>query len=262
MRERFEERVGRPAEVRAGGAGDRGDVGRGREVVAGDRRGDVGADGDVDEEEARPVPLTRVRAVRALAAQAHDLDPAFDPLSAAHVPWILPSVVDVHLGLGANLGDRLAALRLALDALGGEMTITAVSSVYETAPFGVAGQPPFLNCCLSAETQRDAQAVLALAKSVEARLGRVARERWGSREIDIDLLLFGDQRIASAGMVVPHPGIAERAFVLVPLAEIAGARLIPGLGMTVSDALARLPRALGDVVWIAGPPVGPDRAAR
>ena len=170
-------------------------------------------------------------------------------------------MVSVAFGLGANLGDRQGSLEAATLELARALEITAVSSVYETAPYGQRDQPAFLNCCVIAETDRPARALLALIGSIESRLGRRPRARWGPREIDIDLLLYGDQIVAAPDLVVPHPGLLERAFVLVPLAEIAPSRIVPGRGVTVAGALAKLARSSGDVRRVAGPIDASDRAA-
>jgi dihydroneopterin aldolase/2-amino-4-hydroxy-6-hydroxymethyldihydropteridine diphosphokinase len=172
----------------------------------------------------------------------------------------MSSVVSVAFGLGANLGDRRRALAAALAELARDVEITAVSSVYETAPYGQQDQPPFLNCCLIGESAEPARSLLALSSSIESRLGRQPRERWGPREIDIDLLLYGDDIIADPDLVVPHAGLTKRAFVLVPLAEIAPARGIPGRGITVSGALAQLVRSPGDVRRVGGPIAASGRA--
>jgi 2-amino-4-hydroxy-6-hydroxymethyldihydropteridine diphosphokinase len=170
-------------------------------------------------------------------------------------------VVAVAFGLGANLGDRKSAIAAALAELALNVEITAISSVYETAPYGLRDQPAFLNCCVAADTTRSARSLLGLAASLESRLGRRPRERWGPREIDIDLLLYGDQIIDEPDLVVPHPGLLDRAFVLVPLAEIAPQRAVPGRDVTVGGALARLARTPGDVRRVGGPIDASDRAA-
>lgn len=153
----------------------------------------------------------------------------------------------VHLGLGSNLGDRLTMLRQAIDELSIVGELLAMSSIYETAPFGVTAQGEFLNCCVTIETRLTPREVLERTRSIELALGRVDGPRWGPRAIDIDLLLYGDVSLAEPDLIVPHPGLLERAFVLVPLAEIAPDRLIPSTGLTVADALARLQRRPGDV---------------
>jgi 2-amino-4-hydroxy-6-hydroxymethyldihydropteridine diphosphokinase len=170
-------------------------------------------------------------------------------------------MVSAAFGLGANLGDRARALAAAIGQLGREVQITAVSSVYETAPFGHRDQPAFLNCCVIGESAKPARALLAIIGSIESRLGRQRRERWGPREIDVDLLLYADEVIAEPDLSVPHAGLLERAFVLVPLAEIAPTRILPGRDLTVAGALARLARSEGDVRLVAGPIDVPDRTA-
>jgi dihydroneopterin aldolase/2-amino-4-hydroxy-6-hydroxymethyldihydropteridine diphosphokinase len=170
-------------------------------------------------------------------------------------------VVTVAFGIGANVGERRRAVDAAIAQLGDEVEITQVSSLYETAPYGHRDQPAFLNCCVIGETTLPARSLLALIGSIESRLGRKPRERWGPREIDIDLLLYGDEIIADADLVVPHPGLLERAFVLVPLAEIAPSRGIPGRDLTVAGALAQVVRSAGDVRRVAGPSDRSDRAA-
>ena len=145
----------------------------------------------------------------------------------------------VLLGLGANLGDRAANLQHALDALAeGGVSMTAVSSVYETPPMP-AGQPPYLNAVVAAETSLEPEALLALLKSIEARAGRRPSRRWGPRPLDIDILFYGVSRIETPQLTVPHIGITERAFVLVPLAEVHGGSLAV-LGVSALELLSRL----------------------
>jgi 2-amino-4-hydroxy-6-hydroxymethyldihydropteridine diphosphokinase len=158
-----------------------------------------------------------------------------------------------YIGLGSNLGDRAAMLRAAVLELARAVTVAHVSSVYETAPWGKRDQPSFLNACAAIDTTLAAPDLLALLLRIEAALGRRRGEPWGPRTIDLDLLLFGAEVISSPDLVVPHPRLTERAFVLVPLAEIAPEARIPPAGMTVRDALERLPRGPGDVRLVAGP---------
>lgn len=128
-----------------------------------------------------------------------------------------------YLALGSNLGDRPAALRGALAALAadGAVRLVAASAVYETAPVGGPAQPDYLNMVVAVETTLPPEALLERCLAVEAAHGRVRRERWGPRTLDLDLLVHGDERRATARLTLPHPRLAERAFVLVPLAEIA-----------------------------------------
>jgi 2-amino-4-hydroxy-6-hydroxymethyldihydropteridine diphosphokinase len=135
------------------------------------------------------------------------------------------------LGLGANLGDRLSNLQAAVDLLGAREGIRVLRSsrVYETAPVGPP-QPDFLNAVLEVRTSLPPRGLLGACLEVEAALGRVRGERWGPRPIDVDVLAYGRERIVEEDLVVPHPRLAERAFVLVPLLEIAPDLELPGLG--------------------------------
>ena len=136
---------------------------------------------------------------------------------------------EVLLGLGGNLGDPpatiTAALRL-LEATG--VRVTRRSRWYRTAPWGVAEQPDFVNICVATETDLVPRALLATVQATETALGRMPGERWGPRLIDIDILTYDDLAIDEPGLVVPHPSLTERAFVLVPLLDIAPDRLIAG----------------------------------
>lgn len=147
------------------------------------------------------------------------------------------------VGLGANVGDRLGNLRRAVRALRARegIDVLATSGAYETDPIG-PGQPDFLNAVAEIETDRAAEELLRIFREIETELGRVQRERWGPREIDLDLLVYGELQLDTDELVVPHPQIATRAFVLVPLVEIAPALEIPGVG-PVSALLARLDRS-------------------
>jgi 2-amino-4-hydroxy-6-hydroxymethyldihydropteridine diphosphokinase len=145
------------------------------------------------------------------------------------------------LGLGSNVGERLDHLQRAVDLLDDDplTRVDAVSSVYETEPVGKPEQGPYLNLALRVATRRSPSGLLALANRVEAALGRVREERWGPRTIDVDVLLYGERVIRTPRLQVPHPRLAERAFVLVPLMEVAPGLRLPG-GDTAATALARL----------------------
>jgi 2-amino-4-hydroxy-6-hydroxymethyldihydropteridine diphosphokinase len=142
---------------------------------------------------------------------------------------------ELFLSLGTNLGDRRAQLTAALRALAGALTITDISPVYETAPWGEPDQPPFLNLCLRAESSLSPRRVLALTQQVERDLGRRPTYRWGPRLIDIDLLAYDDLVLEDDSLNVPHPHLAERAFVLVPWAAIAPEWRHPQTGRSVRE---------------------------
>lgn len=144
----------------------------------------------------------------------------------------------ILLALGTNLGDRWANLRRAVRALARLMVVERVSPVYETAPWGIADQPEFLNLCLSATTTLAPEPLLAALKGLEARLGRRPGRRWGPRLIDMDLLFYDDLIWQGGGLSLPHPRLAERAFVLAPLADIAPGFRHPQSGLTVAEMAA------------------------
>lgn len=126
-----------------------------------------------------------------------------------------------YLGLGSNLGDRAQYLAEARRLLGDRgARLLRQSSVIETEPFGVTQQPPFLNQVIEVEWAATARELLAAAKSIESALGRTASYRWGPREIDVDILLFGGEVVDDPDLVIPHPGLREREFVLKSLAEL------------------------------------------
>ena len=150
-----------------------------------------------------------------------------------------------YLLLGSNLGDRvalLAAARQRLAATAG--TVVAVSGLYETAAWGREDQPAYLNQAVGLVTDLSAAALLAACQAAEQAAGRQRLERWGSRTLDVDILLFGDETIATPTLAVPHPRLAERRFALVPLAEIAATVPVPGTGRTVAELLALCADAL------------------
>jgi len=153
-------------------------------------------------------------------------------------------LIDAFIGLGSNLGDRLANLGLAVKALTDEpaFTLRKLSMAYETEPVGPP-QPRYLNAVAQVGTLLSPRATLKKLQQMEEELGRVRRQRWGSREIDLDLLLYGDRVIQETGLIVPHPLLHSRGFALVPLCEIAPDALHPALGAKASQLLQALPHA-------------------
>lgn len=146
----------------------------------------------------------------------------------------------VYIGLGSNLGDRHENLIHAMDLLKPEVNLTQSSSIYETAPWGYQEQPAFLNCVIAAVTGLSPQALLKKLKEIEATMGRQPSFRYGPRVIDLDILLYDDLVLSTGELNLPHPRIPERAFVLVPLAEIAGERRMPPKGETIYSLLDRI----------------------
>lgn len=152
------------------------------------------------------------------------------------------AVAEALIALGGNVGDVRATLDKAVAALcdGGAVALTARAGDYRTPPWGVTDQPPFINTAISVETALPPHALLRRMQEVETEFGRDrAREtRWGPRTLDIDLIAYNDVTLADPDLTLPHPRLFERAFVLVPLADIAPDRTIAG--QRVRDALARL----------------------
>ena len=149
----------------------------------------------------------------------------------------------VFLGLGGNVGDREANLRDAISRLKAAAGVNFLrpSRVYQTEPMHVTDQPEFLNMVVEIEVPEAmaARDLLDLVKGIEKDVGRKHRERWGPREIDIDILLFGDEHVAEDEFEVPHPRMWERAFVMAPLAELAPDLKTPG-GETAAELAKRL----------------------
>lgn len=145
-----------------------------------------------------------------------------------------------YLGLGSNLGDREMHLCAALDflELSPEIAVGAVSSIYETEPWGMRAQPAFLNLVCGVSTTMHPEDLLEAVLNIEQRLGRRRVEHWGPRTVDIDLLVCGEMMHQSSVLIVPHPHLHERLFVLTPLAELAPHLVVPGLNRCVETLLA------------------------
>jgi 2-amino-4-hydroxy-6-hydroxymethyldihydropteridine diphosphokinase len=138
-----------------------------------------------------------------------------------------------YVGLGANLGDRAAMLRAALEQLAAEpdVEVVAVSAFRETEPVGIVDQPRFLNAAAAVDTELPPRDLLDRLLAIERRLGRTRTgPRFGPRAIDLDLLLYGDEEIAEPGLEVPHPRLHERLFALEPLVELESELAVPGFG--------------------------------
>ena len=150
-------------------------------------------------------------------------------------------MTEAALSLGANLGDRARNLREAVRALSllPSTTVLSVSRFYETAPFGVeTEQPNYVNCCVRLETGLEAETLLGACLGIEAAMGKVRLYRNGPRNIDLDLLLYGEETRNGRDLILPHPRMLERAFVLIPLLDIYPAGRAPGLDF--SAALSQL----------------------
>jgi 2-amino-4-hydroxy-6-hydroxymethyldihydropteridine diphosphokinase len=151
-------------------------------------------------------------------------------------------VTRAYVGLGANLGDREAMLRSALEQLGAEpgIDVMAVSKLRDTDPVGITDQPRFLNAAAAVETDLTARELLDRLLGIERRLGRTREApRFGPRTIDLDLLLYGDEQIDDPGLEVPHPRLHERLFALEPLADLDPDLVVPGRG-PLADIVAGL----------------------
>ncbi|HEU0118017.1 MAG TPA: 2-amino-4-hydroxy-6-hydroxymethyldihydropteridine diphosphokinase [Alphaproteobacteria bacterium] len=147
----------------------------------------------------------------------------------------------IALGLGSNIGDRKAALRAAVEGLAPYMKVSAVSPIYETAAFYVTDQPAFLNAAVVGTTTLSPLVLLRAVKNLEVEVGRQPSFRYGPRLLDIDILFYGRQSFISPELTVPHPRLAEREFVLRPLADIAPNWKHPASGLTIADMLASVP---------------------
>lgn len=154
-------------------------------------------------------------------------------------------MTSAFIGIGSNLGESRRIVAEAAASLGGlpQSRLLRSSAHYLTPPWGVTEQPPFINSVVEIETLLPPGELLAALLALEREAGRLRDgTRWGPRALDLDVLLYGEQIICDAGLCVPHPHLAQRAFVLLPLAEIAPDQQVPGLGR-VADLLARVDAA-------------------
>ncbi len=158
-------------------------------------------------------------------------------------------LVIVYLGLGSNLGNRQGNLDMALGLLAQRLRVGKISSVYETEPVGNINQPHFLNLACQAYTRLAPTELLTLAKGIENKLGRISSKPNNPRPIDIDILFYDKRVIETLELVIPHPRLTERAFVLIPLAQIAPDQVHPVNGKCIRELLEGLTEVQGVFKW-------------
>jgi len=157
-------------------------------------------------------------------------------------------LVTVYLCLGSNMGDRKENIEKAMEYLSQKLRVTEKSSVYDTEPVGNPEQPHFLNMVCQLKTMLKAADLLVLAKGIERKLGRMPGRANSPRPIDIDILFYGDEILNTPDLTIPHPRLTQRAFVLVPLAEIAPALVHPVNKKTVKELLKELKQGVQGVL--------------
>ena len=160
----------------------------------------------------------------------------------------MTDVVTVYLGIGTNMGNREGNLDRCLDLLSQRMKMGKVSSIYDTEPQDNANQPRFLNMVCQVFTRLAPEGLLALAKGIESKMGRTSKTG-EPRPIDIDILLYGEQKVKTPELVIPHPKMKERAFVIIPLSEIAPGLFFPGVDMTIKEMADSLKEVQGVLKW-------------
>ena len=161
---------------------------------------------------------------------------------------MVTELLTVYLGLGSNMGDRGENLERALDLLSQRMRVGKVSSIYDTEPVGNTSQPRFLNMVCQAFTRLTPEGLLALVKGIESKMGRYGKSG-DPRPIDIDILLYDEELVETPELVIPHPKMTERAFVLVPLAEIAPDLTHPASGKTIKELKQAVNEVQGVLKW-------------
>lgn len=155
------------------------------------------------------------------------------------------------VGLGSNIGDREAYLKNGVRLLSGEnqINVLKVSSIYETAPYGPVEQDAFLNMVVEIETSFSPEALLKVTQGIEKANNRERLVHWGPRTLDLDILLYADKIIRMENLIIPHPEMASRLFVLVPLKEIAREFIVPGLNSSIQELYERLNDYKGVQLW-------------
>jgi 2-amino-4-hydroxy-6-hydroxymethyldihydropteridine diphosphokinase len=157
----------------------------------------------------------------------------------------------VYFSLGTNIGDREVHLRKALNLLqqDNRMQLVTISSIYETDPVGYKEQPPFLNIAVKIRTSYQPLELLSKTQEIEAILGRERNIRWGPRIIDLDILLYNQENIQTESLIVPHPRMTERGFVLIPLFELNPRIKIPGSNLSIDQLINQLLDKEGVRLW-------------
>ncbi|MCD1261859.1 2-amino-4-hydroxy-6-hydroxymethyldihydropteridine diphosphokinase [Paenibacillus athensensis] len=161
-----------------------------------------------------------------------------------------PEQVTAYVALGSNIGDREAYLRQAIDALSRRdgIEVAALSAMYETEPVGYVDQAAFLNMVIELSTSLPPEQLLLAMQGIESSLGRTRDVHWGPRTVDLDLLLYGDIQLTAPDLIIPHPRMQERAFVLIPLADVLQQRQA-GLLASITEQLERLEGKEGVTLW-------------